>query len=61
MANSTIEYMSGIDSVNIENIPIEKLEEILNGINRKIDKYIKDRYEILSELARRKEKIEQSQ
>jgi len=54
MTNSTIEYMNAIDSVNIESIPTVKLEEILAGINRKIDKYIQDRYEILSELARRK-------
>jgi hypothetical protein len=54
MTSSTIEYMNDIDSVNIENIPTGKLEEILTGVNRKIDKYIQDRYEILSELARRK-------
>lgn len=61
MTNSTIEYMSGIDSINIESIPTEKLEEILNSINSKIEKCQQDRYEILSELARREESTEQSQ
>jgi hypothetical protein len=61
MAGSTIEYTGDIDSVNIEKIPTEKLEEMLNGINRIIDKYIQDRYEILSELAIRKDKNELSE
>jgi hypothetical protein len=58
MANSTIEHMSSIDSISIENVPKGKLEEMLNGINRKIEKYQQDRYEILSELARREENQE---
>lgn len=61
MTNSTMEHMSLIDSVNIEEIPTENLEELLNGINKKIERYQQDRYEILSELARREEKTEQSQ
>lgn len=65
MTNSTIECMNDTDSVNIEKIPTAKLEEILNGINRKIETYQQDRYNILSELARRveekEEKTEQSQ
>lgn len=59
MINSTIEHMSLVDSVNIESIPTENLEELLNGINKKIERYQQDRYEILSELARREEKTEQ--
>lgn len=55
MTKSTIEYMNGIDSINIENIPIDKLEEMLDSINEKIEKYQQDRYEILSELAKREE------
>jgi hypothetical protein len=55
MTNSTIEYMSGIDSINIGNLPTDKLEEILNGLNRKIEKYQQEKYEILSELARRED------
>lgn len=55
MAKSTIEYMNGIDSINIENIPTDKLEEMLDSINEKIEKYQQDRYEILSELAKREE------
>jgi len=47
--------MSGIDSINIGNLPTDKLEEILNGLNRKIEKYQQEKYEILSELARRED------
>jgi hypothetical protein len=61
MTKSTIEHMSLIDSIDIENIPTKNLEELLEGINRKIENYQQDRYAILSELARRAEKAEQSQ
>jgi hypothetical protein len=53
MTTSTIEYMSGIDSISIENIPTDKLEEILDSINKKIEKCQQERYEVLSELATR--------
>jgi hypothetical protein len=55
MTKSTIEHMNGIDSISIENLPTDKLEEILSGINRKIEKYLKERYEILSVLAERED------
>lgn len=55
MTQSTIEYMRGIDSINIENIPTSKLEETPDAINRKIEKYMKERYEVLSELATRED------
>jgi cob(I)alamin adenosyltransferase len=55
MTTSTIEYMNGIDSVSMENIPIDKLEEILDSINKKIEKYQQERYEVLAELATRED------
>jgi hypothetical protein len=55
MTTSTIEYMSSIDSISIENIPTSNLEEILASVNKKIEKYQQERYEILAELATRKD------
>jgi len=50
MTKSTIE---NIDTINVEEIATDKLEEILKGVNKEIEKLEKDRYIILSELARR--------
>lgn len=58
MTTSTIEHIEGVDSVSIESIPTDKLKEMLDSINREIEKANKDRLTILSELMRRGEKVQ---
>lgn len=55
MTKSTIE---NIDTVNIEDIPINNLKNMLKGINREIEKLQKDKEIIISEIEKRGEKIE---
>ena len=55
MTNSTIE---SVDTVNVENIPLDNLKNMLKGINKEIEKLHQDRKMILLELERRGEKIE---
>ena len=53
MTTSTIENMEGIDSIDICKIPTGKLENMLDAIDKRIEKDKKDRYTILDELSRR--------
>ena len=55
MTNSTIE---SVDTINVENIPLDNLKNMLNGINKEIEKLEQDRKMVISELERRGEKIE---
>lgn len=57
MTKSTIENIEGMDTVNIEGIPIDNLKNMLKGIDKEIEKLEKDRLLILCELERRGEKI----
>lgn len=57
MAMSTIESIEGMDTINIESIPTNNLKKMLDGINREIEKFQKDKQIILSELERKGEKI----
>lgn len=57
MTKSTIENIEGMDTVNIEGIPIDNLKNMLKGIDKEIEKLEKDRLLVLCELERRGEKI----
>lgn len=57
MTTSTIEHIEGVDSINIESIPTDKLKEMLDSVNKEIEKVNEDRRTILSELMRRGEKV----
>lgn len=50
MTKSTIEE---IDTINVESIPIDNLKEMLENINKDIEKLQKDKQIILSEIERR--------
>jgi len=56
MTKSTIEGIEGMDTVNIEDIPTDKLNNIVEHLNKIIEKAQKERWTILSELMRRGEK-----
>lgn len=58
MTKSTIENMEGMNTVNIEDIPIDNLKNMLKGIDRDIEKLQQDRKIVISELVRRGVKIE---
>lgn len=57
MTKSTIESIEGMDTISIENIPIDNLKNMLKGIDREIEKLEKDRLLVLCELERRGEEI----
>lgn len=53
MAKSTIESIEGMDVVNIGDVPTDKLKDMVEYLNRTIEKAKKERGAILEELTRR--------
>jgi len=54
---STIDGIEGMDTVNIEDIPTDKLNNIVEHLNKTIEKAQKERWTVLYELMRRGEKV----
>ncbi len=58
MMKSTVEKIEGTGTVNVEDIPSDKLRELLEGVNREIEKLEQDKRIMLAELERREENQE---